>query len=80
MTVWGTFYEGVNFDESVRSWRPPLNVMPAKAGIQEYPVVTDTLDPDFRRGDASGRRREKAIGGVFSGIFPEARRFCLQKG
>jgi hypothetical protein len=25
--------------------------MPAKAGIQKYPVVTKALDPGFRRGD-----------------------------
>jgi len=39
------------FDEPVKSRKTANDVMLAKAGIQEYPVVTNTLDPGFRRGD-----------------------------
>jgi hypothetical protein len=28
-----------------------MNVMPAKAGIQKYQMVTKALAPGFRRGD-----------------------------
>jgi len=51
----GTF----NNDEPVKSRKTANDVMPAKAGIQEYPVVTNTLDPGFRRGDDFLRGRQQ---------------------
>ena len=38
-------------DVFVKSRKFTNNVIPAKAGIQEYMVVTKALDPGFRRGD-----------------------------
>jgi hypothetical protein len=35
----------------VKSHKFGNNVMPAKAGIQEYHLVIIALDPGFRRGD-----------------------------
>ena len=50
---------GPKIDETVKSRESTLTVMPAKAGIQEYQVVTKTLDPGFRRGDDFLRERQR---------------------
>jgi len=39
------------FDEFVKSRKIFLGVIPAKAGIQFFKLVTNLLDPGFRRGD-----------------------------
>jgi hypothetical protein len=39
------------FDGLVNSRIYYINVIPAKAGIQEHLKVTKALDPGFRRGD-----------------------------
>jgi len=38
-------------DGLVKSRKSITDVIPAKAGIQKYHMVTKTLDPGFRRGD-----------------------------
>jgi hypothetical protein len=40
-----------NIDVFVKSRKSTTNVIPAKAGIQKYQMVTKALDPGFRRGD-----------------------------
>ncbi|MDA8142088.1 MAG: hypothetical protein M0036_25855 [Desulfobacteraceae bacterium] len=44
-----TYYQLINFDGLVKSSTTVVNVIPAKAGNQEYLVV---LDPRLRGGDA----------------------------
>jgi hypothetical protein len=44
-------YKVATFDDVVKSRIFTSNVIPAKAGIQEDQVVTNALDPGFRRGD-----------------------------
>jgi hypothetical protein len=41
----------VELDGLVKSRKSTRNVIPAKAGIQKYQMVTKVLDPDFRRSD-----------------------------
>jgi hypothetical protein len=52
------FYEVVKFDGLVKSRKSTTNVIPAKAGIQKYQMVTKALDPGFRRGDDFLRVRQ----------------------
>jgi hypothetical protein len=49
------------FDELVKSRKTFTNVMPAKAGIQRYQMVTRSLDPGFRRGDDFLRVRQNRL-------------------
>jgi hypothetical protein len=63
-----TFYEAVKSDELVKSRILTSNVIPAKAGIQEDQVVTNALDPGFRRGDDFLRGRQISIGLISSGL------------
>ncbi|MFH1950308.1 MAG: trypsin-like peptidase domain-containing protein, partial [Pseudomonadota bacterium] len=42
---------GVNLDALVKSPKSPFFVIPAKAGIQSFQLVTEVLDPVFQRGD-----------------------------
>jgi len=49
---WVGFFNGnIMTDGLVKSQKFTNNVMPAKAGIQEYHLVKKSLDPGFRRGD-----------------------------
>jgi hypothetical protein len=47
-----------NIDAFVKSRKSTTNVIPAKAGIQKYQMVTKALDPGFRRGDDFLRVRQ----------------------
>ena len=38
-------------DGIVKSWKINFHVIPAKAGIQSFQMVTDCLDSGFRRSD-----------------------------
>jgi hypothetical protein len=44
-------FNSLLFEKLVKSQKSILTVMPAKAGIQEYRMVSKALDPGFRRGD-----------------------------
>jgi hypothetical protein len=44
-------YLAFRVDVFVKSRKSTTNVIPAKAGIQKYQMVTKALDPGFRRGD-----------------------------
>jgi len=46
-----TFYEIVMIDGLVKSLKLPIFVIPAKAGIQFFQVVTTSLDSGFHRSD-----------------------------
>jgi len=48
----------INSDALVKSRKSTTDVIPAKAGIQKYQMVTKTLDPGFRRGDDFLRSRQ----------------------
>jgi len=39
------------FDEFVKSQKPGFSVIPAKAGIQFFPMVINDLDSGFHRSD-----------------------------
>jgi len=41
----------MNIDVLLKSRKSTTNVIPAKAGIQEFHGAEKTLDPGFRRGD-----------------------------
>jgi len=45
------FYETINIDELVKSRKTPFFVIPAKAGIQFFQLVTELLDSGFHRSD-----------------------------
>jgi len=47
-----------NVDALVKSRKSTTDVIPAKAGIQKYHMVTKALDPGFRRGDDFLRSRQ----------------------
>jgi len=51
MTPMSTFYETVKVDELVKSRKTPFFVIPAKAGIQFFQLVTEFLDSGFHRSD-----------------------------
>jgi len=40
-----------SFDGFAKSQKPPYSVIPAKAGIQYFYILTKFLDPVFQRGD-----------------------------
>jgi hypothetical protein len=40
-----------NIDKLVKSQKSPFSVIPAKAGIQSFQIVTGTLDSGFHRSD-----------------------------
>jgi len=44
-------YLFINFDELVKSRKTPFFVIPAKAGIQFFQLVTEFLDSGFHRSD-----------------------------
>jgi hypothetical protein len=50
--------QNAKFDGLVKSRKSTKNVIPAKAGIQKYQMVTKALDPGFRRGDNFLRVRQ----------------------
>jgi len=41
----------MKFNELVRSRETAFLVIPAEAGIQDFQIVTNSLDPGFHRGD-----------------------------
>jgi hypothetical protein len=41
----------LNFEAFAKSRKKPFSVIPAKAGIQYFRLVTNSLDPGFHRGD-----------------------------
>jgi len=47
-----------NYDDLVKSRKTANDVIPAKAGIQEFQRITNALDPGFRRGDDFLRERQ----------------------
>ena len=47
-----------NIDELVKSRKTPFFVIPAKAGIQFFQLVTEFLDSDFHRSDDFLRDRQ----------------------
>ena len=47
-----------NLDELVKSRKTPFFVIPAKAGIQFFQLVTEFLDSDFHRSDDFLRDRQ----------------------
>jgi hypothetical protein len=42
---------GIKLDELVKSRKTPFFVIPAKAGIQFFQLVTEFMDSDFHRSD-----------------------------
>jgi hypothetical protein len=42
VTVHRAFYECINIDELVKSWKMPFSVIPAKAGIQSFQAFLDS--------------------------------------
>jgi hypothetical protein len=44
-------FSSVNLDELVKSRKTPFFVIPAKAGIQSFQLVTEFLDSGFHRSD-----------------------------
>jgi len=53
-----SFFSVSKVDGPVKSRKSTTNVMPVKAGIQKYQMVTKALDPGFRRGDDFLRERQ----------------------
>ena len=53
-----TFYDTVKLDELVKSRKTPFFVIPAKAGIQFFQLVTELLDSGFHRSDDFLRDRQ----------------------
>jgi hypothetical protein len=45
----------------IKSRESTANVIPAKAGIQNFQVITKALDPGFRRGDDFFRVQQRWI-------------------
>jgi len=56
----GSKFKGSQFkvDELVKSRKTPFFVIPAKAGIQFFQLVTEFLDSDFHRSDDFLRDRQ----------------------
>jgi hypothetical protein len=46
-----TFYEIIKFDELVKSKKGRFPVIPAKAGIQLFQILKNSLDSGFHRSD-----------------------------
>jgi hypothetical protein len=44
-------YQTIMFDEPVKSQKAGFPVIPAKAGLQFFPPVINTLDSGFHRSD-----------------------------
>jgi hypothetical protein len=59
VTLQETFYETVKNDGFVKSLKLPIFVIPAKAGIQFFQVVTTSLDSGFHRSDDFLRDRQE---------------------
>jgi len=46
-----TFYETINVDDLVKSLKRLISVIPAKAGIQLFQILKNSLDSGFHRSD-----------------------------
>jgi len=51
VTIGGTFYEVVKIDDLVKSLKRHISVIPAKAGIQLFQILKNSLDSGFHRSD-----------------------------
>jgi len=46
-----TFYDFINIDDLVKSLKRRIPVIPAKAGIQLFQILKNSLDSGFHRSD-----------------------------
>ena len=63
--MWLIFLNDLEFDELVKSPKMRLSVIPAKAGIQSFQIVKNSLDSGFHRSDDFLRDHQSIVVNFF---------------